>query len=186
MMGASLNAPMAALVAILESTNTPAVIVPAMLVLIIAQLVATQVFRTRSAFLTQMELQRLPYQVSPVVLNLQKIGVQAVMRTDFILLERPDDEQIQHALARADDRPVLIVNQGDQPWRYVTADETKACGYRTQKMPELSARRTLGDVYEQLSKKRRGAAMIHMGDINKPVGVVSWQQLAQRLHQDLG
>ncbi|RCU51616.1 chloride channel protein [Corallincola holothuriorum] len=186
MMGASLNAPMAALVAILELTNTPAVIVPAMLVLISAQLVASQVFRSRSAFLTQMELQRLPYQISPVVLNLQKIGVQAVMRKDFVLLERPDDSVIQHALERSGDRPVLLINQGDQPWRLATADSTQECGYLLEPMPELSVRRTLGDVYEQLSKNRRGAVIIHAGDTNTPIGVVNWQHLTQRLHTDLG
>jgi H+/Cl- antiporter ClcA len=186
MMATSLNAPMAALVAILELTNNPEIILPAMLVLIPAQLIATQLFGTRSAFLTQMELQRLPYQISPVILNLQKVGVLADMEEEFIPLERPDNQQILKALEEAGDHPVVLMNQGDQPWRLVTLDPQREEGFKIEAMPELSSRRTMGEVYQLLSKPRSGAVMIHSGDINKPIGIVTWEKLAQRLHIDLG
>ena len=55
MMAAVLQAPLAALVAVLELTANPNVILPAMLVVVGAMLVVSEVFKQRSVFLETLE-----------------------------------------------------------------------------------------------------------------------------------
>ena len=56
MMGAALQTPLAALMAVLELTNSPDIILPAMLVIIIANMTASEIFGVRSLFVLQMEV----------------------------------------------------------------------------------------------------------------------------------
>ena len=55
MMAAVLQAPLAALVAVLELTGNPNIILPAMAVIVVAMLTVRQVFKQRSVFLTTLE-----------------------------------------------------------------------------------------------------------------------------------
>ena len=77
MMGAVLQAPLAALMAVLELTNSPGIILPAMLVIIIANMTASQVFGVRSLFLLQMEVLGLEFRQNPLsmALNLSLIHI---------------------------------------------------------------------------------------------------------------
>ena len=55
MMAAVLQAPLAALVAVLELTGNPNIILPAMFIIVVAMLTVRQVFKQRSVFLTTLE-----------------------------------------------------------------------------------------------------------------------------------
>lgn len=65
MMGAVLQAPLAALVAVLELTANPNVILPAMLVIVVAKLVVRQGFKQRSVFLDTLAGLNIPYPPPP-------------------------------------------------------------------------------------------------------------------------
>lgn len=79
MMGAVLQAPLAALMALLELTHNPNIILPGMLMITVATLVAHEVFGQRSVFLSLLRSQGLDYQSSPVSQALQRVGVSAIM-----------------------------------------------------------------------------------------------------------
>ena len=55
MMAAVLQAPLAALIAVLELTGNPNIILPAMVIIVVAMLTVRQVFKQRSVFLTTLE-----------------------------------------------------------------------------------------------------------------------------------
>lgn len=83
MMGAVLQAPLAALLAVIELTQNTAIALPAMLVIIIANLTASQVFRTKSIFITQMEYLGLEYRQNPLSLTLNRASVASIMSRSF-------------------------------------------------------------------------------------------------------
>ena len=83
MMGAVLQAPLAALMAVLELTNSPGIILPAMLVIIIANMTASQVFGVRSLFVLQMEILGLEFRQNPLSMTLNRASVASIMTKSF-------------------------------------------------------------------------------------------------------
>ncbi|WP_456407726.1 chloride channel protein [Thiolapillus sp.] len=91
LMGASLQAPLAALTALLELTNNPQIIMPGMLVVIIAGLTASELFGQESLFITMLKAKGLDYQQHPVLAALRRIGVASSMDKDFVSSPRHID-----------------------------------------------------------------------------------------------
>ena len=79
MMGASLQAPLAALTAIMELTYNPGIIMPGMLTIVIAQLTASEVFGKQSLFISMLRSNGLDYDINPVMQVLRGIGVASVL-----------------------------------------------------------------------------------------------------------
>lgn len=84
MMGAVANAPMAALVAILELTGNPNIIFPAMISIVVSNLIARYVFNMPSIFVTSMNLQGMDYRYQPLTRVLSSAAVQSLMSTSFV------------------------------------------------------------------------------------------------------
>ncbi|MBK1619435.1 chloride channel protein [Lamprobacter modestohalophilus] len=81
MMGASLQAPLAALTAVVELTHSPGVIMPGMLTIILAAVTSKQLFRKDSLFVTMLRANGLDYRSNPVVAMLRRSGVTSAMNT---------------------------------------------------------------------------------------------------------
>ncbi len=79
MMGAVLQAPLAALMALMELTHNPNIILPGMLIITTASLVTSEVFGKKSVFLTILHNQGLSYQNSPIIQALRRVSVGAIM-----------------------------------------------------------------------------------------------------------
>ena len=79
MMGATLQAPLAALTALLELTANPNIILPGMLALIAAGMVSRQGFGKESVFLILLRARGLDYRHDPVMQALRRVGVAGVM-----------------------------------------------------------------------------------------------------------
>lgn len=98
MMGASLQAPLAALTAIVELTHSPGVIMPGMLEIILAGLISKEVFGKDSLFLTTLRANGLDYRANPVVQVLRRSAVGGVMNRSFARcptrLARPEAERL--------------------------------------------------------------------------------------------
>ncbi|MGF2736970.1 chloride channel protein [Marinobacter sp. DUT-1] len=88
MMGAVLQAPLAALMAVMELTRNPNVILPAMLIITTASLVTSEAFGKKSLFLTILKSQGLSYQNSPVIQALRRVSVGAIMDRNILRTER--------------------------------------------------------------------------------------------------
>jgi len=83
MMGATLRAPLAALVALLELTGNPNLILPGMLAIVAATLTTSELFRLESVFVVQMRELGLDYAHDPIAQHLRRTGVAAVMSRSF-------------------------------------------------------------------------------------------------------
>ncbi|PIE44236.1 MAG: chloride channel protein [Gammaproteobacteria bacterium] len=79
MMGACLQAPFSALLALLELTQNPNIILPAMLTIVVSSTISAELFKQKSVFLTVLQSQGLSFRNDPVFNALQRVGVGAVM-----------------------------------------------------------------------------------------------------------
>lgn len=113
MMGATLQAPLAALMAALELTGNSNVILPGMLTIVSATLTARVVFRQESVFVRLLRQRGVEYRVDPVAVSLNRTAVGAVMSRRFATTDqhvRPD--QLETLLARESEW--ILVSNGQQ------------------------------------------------------------------------
>ena len=87
MMAAILQAPLFALMAVLELTANPNIILPAMLIIVVATMTMSQVFRKKSVFMSQLEALGLEYPPSPLAQHLLRTGVENVMSRNYLVLD---------------------------------------------------------------------------------------------------
>lgn len=147
MMAAVLQAPLAALMAVLEMTANTNIILPAMVIIVVATLVASQLFGQRSVFITTLKTLGLEYPPSPVTQHLQRVGATAIMDRSFVRLP----EQITNAQAKA-----LLEDPPD--WILVDRTDGKPGDIRALLNPsDLSA-----------FMQERGAQEAHIGLLELP------------------
>ncbi len=114
MMGATLQAPLAALTAMLELTANPNIILPGMLALITAGLVSRELFGKESVYLKLMRARGLDYSDSPLTQALRRIGVASVMdRKIEALPQNVGRERAGEALAR--EPRWIVISEGNNP-----------------------------------------------------------------------
>jgi CIC family chloride channel protein len=113
MMGATLQAPLAALTAMLELTANPNIILPGMLALITGGLVSREVFGKESVYIELMRTRGVDYRHNPLEQALRRIGVAGVMerRLETLALE-VDRKTAADALAR-EPKWILLVDNKD-------------------------------------------------------------------------
>jgi len=88
MMGATLQAPLAALMALLELTANPNIILPAMLTIIIANITTHSFFKEPSVFVAMLANQGKVLNDTPLQQALRRAGVVSLMNEDFVLYDR--------------------------------------------------------------------------------------------------
>lgn len=186
LLAATLNAPLAALMTVMELTASHSIIVPAMLVIVSAYLTALQGFGNRSIFLQQLDFQGLKYQVSPAVEALQKVGVIEEMSDKFNLLYSDDKSLIAESLDAADAQTPLIVFDDENGYRLaeydlnLTAEESVSIRYI--EMQGVTSQATLGDAFEILRDNRSGVIYVYdqLKD-NDILGIIRWDDIRQIL-----
>lgn len=114
MMAGTMQAPMAGLIAILELTGQPNVILPGMLAVVAATITSGRIGRRESVFHGVLRARGLAYRNDPVTQSLRRIGVASVMNRRVAVLSR------QVTSAKADsvlsEQPAWIVVRGpEQP-----------------------------------------------------------------------
>lgn len=107
MMAAVLNAPMAALIAVLELSYNPNMIFPSMLVIVTACVGTRQLFKFEGIFLEQLRHSGRGLEFRPALQALKKTGIANVMATKLVYANRQVDyEQAKSLLT---DKPEWIV-----------------------------------------------------------------------------
>jgi len=177
MMGATLYAPLAALIAMLELSANPNVLLPGMLAVISAGLVCGELFGQRAIFITLLKVRGLDYRNDPLTQQLRRLGVTAAMQRSFIIttptinLETAKtilEEEPAWILYRDDDQPPSLMSAVDlashtkrvieEPSSAalekspIVLDEIPAAS-RTQPLT-IYSRATLQDALEQLNQNR--------------------------------
>lgn len=100
MMAAVLNAPLAALITVLELSYNPNVIFPSMVMIVTAVVVTRQVFKCDGIFIEQLRSAGFNLHSGPINRALERIGVRSAMDTNFALCNRSMDKpSLQRLLA---------------------------------------------------------------------------------------
>ena len=127
MMAAVLQAPLAALMAVMEMTANTAMILPAMVIIVVATLTASQVFKQRSVFISTLNTLGLQYPPNPVTLHMQRAGVTAIMDPNQNVEPKylqsvvaTDDGQVLSGLLISEDDNQLILGQQNGQTQTVT------------------------------------------------------------------
>lgn len=120
MMAGTLQAPLAALIAILELTGNPHIIFPGMLVVIAATLTSGQLHGRESMYLAMLRATGKDYRDDPIARSLRKLGVGAVMEHSFVSLPRHlDKTELEEAL-KGTPRWILL-REKDEPAQLLAA-----------------------------------------------------------------
>ncbi|MGD2076326.1 MAG: chloride channel protein, partial [Gammaproteobacteria bacterium] len=114
MMAAILQAPLAGLIAVLELSGHPNVILPGMLAVVSATLAAGFFTRRESVFQGLMRQLGLDYRNDPITQSLRRVGVAAVMERAFVTLP-PAVQREQAERGLADDPRWILVREPEQP-----------------------------------------------------------------------
>ncbi|MDX1694331.1 MAG: chloride channel protein [Ketobacteraceae bacterium] len=139
MMAATIQAPLAALIALLELTANPNIIFPGMLVVVVASLMSSQVFRQKSIFQMALAQQGIELKSTALGRHLSSAAVPAVMNRSFRRLEPqlPYDEalkiiekQPQWILIEENNVPVKLLHAVDLV-NFIQSKEVK------EKIPEV-------------------------------------------------
>ncbi len=117
MMGAALQAPLAALMAVLEVTGNSNSILPGMFAIVTATLTTRVVFKKQSVFISMLQARGLDYRSDPVAVSLSRTGVGAMMDRRLLALPRhikasevpTAEEPAQWVLLTEDDRVCGVV-----------------------------------------------------------------------------
>lgn len=101
MMAATLQAPLAALLAILELTGNPNILFPGMLAVVVATLITSELFGRQSVFLSMMRARGLDYHHDPFTQSLRRTGVMSVIDNRFQILPRNSSrEAVENTLVQ--------------------------------------------------------------------------------------
>jgi CIC family chloride channel protein len=187
-MAATLNAPLAALLCVVEMSNQIEIIVPAMIVITSACVFSGQFFGNRSIFILQLEIQGLPYRQPPIEKFLQRIGVIGVMDEHFTLLRQVDDKTITTALSKQKPQH-NVIHQIKRP------DETTKFIFYQQSMTDIDARptltkhtliplcsqSTLTEAYLLLMKQRTGGVYIYQDNPDEIMGIITFDYISSYL-----
>jgi len=131
MMGSVLQAPLAAIMAVIELTRNPNIILPTMLIIIISSLIANHYFRQKSIFQTILTAQGMDYKTEPLTMALRRISVGAIMERNIKRARQQVTwaecqamlkEQPKWIIIEGEDRPRAVLPAADLA-RYM--DETR-------------------------------------------------------------
>lgn len=112
MMSACLQAPLTALMTLLELTNNPNIILPAMLVVVIANLTASEVFKQKALFPRLLQLRGLTVDTSPVEQMLRQHSVLTIAEKNIKPVAKFSTlKQLEEALAS---NPLWLVIHDDE------------------------------------------------------------------------
>jgi len=88
MMSSVLQAPLAALVSLLELTNNPNILLPGMLTLVISNLVVSHLFKQPTMYQSQMKVRGLDMKINPLSQFLRSVGVAGLMERKMAVHDR--------------------------------------------------------------------------------------------------
>ncbi len=138
MMAAVLNAPLAALTALIELTGTTAVVFPAMIGIVIANLTCTQIFKQKPPHITRLTHQGKGDNVSVFELALQRIGVSSLMSTNVLLINETLSADSLSNIRHKQPRWLIVSQQKQMPFMISGLDFFNAVDNLDSDQNELS------------------------------------------------
>ena len=194
MMGAVLQAPLSALLAVMELSQNPGIILPAMLVIVVANLTASQIFGHQSIFLSLLDIQGLKLRYNPISIALNRASVASIMERRFICVPHQIDPE-QLLLTLAEDPVWLLVQASDTPSFIMLKEDLAAylddanpsadtldlslLPVVRRKVTSIQLQATLSEALVTLNEERADALYVHMGthDMASIAGVLTRQDI---------
>jgi CIC family chloride channel protein len=178
MMGAVLQAPLSALLAVMELSQNPGIILPAMLVIVVSNLTTSQIFGHRSIFLSMLNIQGLQLRHNPLSVALNHASVASIMERRFIDL--PNLVAKDKLMATLAEDPVwLLVQASDSPSFVMLKDDlTNFLNNNSdtiehldlslvpvirRKVAPIQLQATLSEALMKLNQERADALYVHRG-----------------------
>ncbi|TLU64281.1 chloride channel protein [Thalassotalea litorea] len=194
MLAATLNAPLAALLTIIELADQLQLALPAMVVITSAYLTSSQFLKNRSIFLLQLEFQNLSYQPSPVENILQKYGVLAYLEDKYRVVKDTEEQNLAEIIRATPGEEQIIVDfpgddENPQQFKLVQYDlnlhplEHEGPAYHLTTMPAVDSQATLSEAYFALVEQRQGAVCVYHKDPKNIIGIVSFDRIRGLLTQ---
>jgi CIC family chloride channel protein len=156
MMGAALQAPLAALMALVELTRNPDIVIPAMACIVIAHITAANGFGLKSIFHTQATMLGQDLSRNPMSLALSRASVESVMSRQFVTTSALIT--INEAKSLLDQLPTWILIKERDYERLLSAADLNRALLDPERDPELE-RIDLSDIPGE----------------RKNIGKVTWQ-----------
>lgn len=184
-MAATLNAPLAALLAVVELSNQLEAILPAMVIIATACLSSGQLFNNRSIFTMLLDVQELTYRISPLKSTLQRVGVIGMMEENFVIVDVNGQRVAPENNTADTPKPLLISKkeEHDENCFFWHEQVPEAEHEMTHKLSPISSQATLAEAYEVLQDIRVGGVYIYDIDKNNIVGVLPFKRIRQYLTQ---
>jgi len=189
-MAATLNAPLAALLAIVELSNQIEIIVPAMIVIAVACVTSGQFFKNKSVFVMQANIMGLTYRQTPIEKSLQKVGVTSFLNENFTLIDNeqiPNDEDLLSKLIGLNQGHNLIIKNISDDSSYQLASLATTCNNNSDNSDDqsiikhplfpLSSQSTLSEAYNALVDKRDGGVYIYDSDPKDILGIITFEKI---------
>jgi H+/Cl- antiporter ClcA len=186
-MAATLNAPLAALLAVVELSNQIEIVIPAMIVITSACVISGQFFKNRSIVIMQLEVQKLLYRKPPIEKSLQRIGVLGVMQENMTIVENNSNKAINDALKQVASQS-LIISKNTNPdriysWHELvdTNEDDGSNNIIEHQLIPLASQSTLAEAYLALLEERHGGVYIYEDKIENILGIVTFAQIRRYL-----
>jgi CIC family chloride channel protein len=191
-LAATLNAPLAALLTVVELSNQLEVVVPAMIVITTACVFSGQFFKNRSVFVMQLEQQGLKYRKSPIEKSLQRIGVLGVLQENINVYQQECSEEVLRALEKVEllNHVIIQVSPATESFTpYSTFTWLKiqhnpaasAVEIVPLRLIPLQSQSTLAEAYLALIEQRDGGVYIYDEDPNDILGIITFEQIRSYL-----
>ena len=184
MMGACLQAPLAALTAVFEITANHSVIWPSMLAIVVAQLVSRQLFKQPPVFDLLLKVRGLDFHEDPITQSLQRTGIAKAMSRSFSLL--PSVTNLAKALQSVESNPQWIcIQDGCTPIalirgvdliQYLETQKNRENAIDLMQIPAMRLQVSQIDLRATLAKARE----IFNSDTSEALCVTHWNKNAQR------
>ena len=167
MMGATLQAPLAALLALLELTGNERIIFPAMLAIVSATLAAKELFGQGSVYLSQMQGIGLDYRNDPVAQSLRRLSVSSIMNESFFQVKADINREQAEKLLVDVNPHWLIINREQGNLLMPAADLARYIEETDEEMIDLlevpSKRQQLASIYQQATLQQ---ALTTLNDVD--------------------
>ena len=187
-MAATLNAPLAALLCVVEMSNQIEIIVPAMIVIASSCISSGQFFRNRSIFIMQLEVQGLAYRRPPIEKSLQRVGVIGVMQEQLIQIADNDNKTIAATISEHTPHQHVIIkkenlqNESEYIWcQPEQKNNDNSQSIVRHKLIPLSNQSTLAEAYLLLVRKRKGGVYIYQDNPNDIMGIITFDAIRSYL-----
>jgi H+/Cl- antiporter ClcA len=187
-LAATLNAPLAALLTVVELSNQLEVVVPAMIVITTACVFSGQFFNNRSIFVMQLEQQGLKYRKPPIEKSLQRIGVIGVLQENIKVYQQECSPEVLSALKKIELLNHVIIQTSQQSesatpcstfsWLKLehNPSDSSVKIVPVQLIP-LQSQSTLAEAYLALIEQRDGGVYIYNDDPNDIIGIITFEQI---------